>query len=301
MEIPSLRHIDLPSGRLVYRKAGDGPPLVLLHGWGGSSRYWLGAFAVLTDTHTVYAPDLPGFGESPPRLGSGGLRGLALTVLDFIDVLGLGPIKLGGHSLGGAVALLVTASRPGLVDQLALVSFGLPRSPQEEAYHSGLSVQMSLTVALWAPWLIGWRPWMNLSRAWRQMAWMTPPLPELLARPMLHQIPDPETLAMGIGDMVAMDPLSGLEGAACQGDPLVALALDGAKVPTLVLGGRQDPIFPPVSTTALASALPDASLALIDNCGHVPMAEQPGACYQHLRAFFVNYKASGTREVGGGK
>ncbi|WP_161569136.1 alpha/beta fold hydrolase [Candidatus Oscillochloris fontis] len=286
MDIPSLQHINLPSGRLVYRTYGSGPPLLLLHGWGGSSRHWLGAFAVLANNHTLYAPDLPGFGESPPRLSSGGLRGLATTVLEFIDALGLETLKLAGHSLGGAIALLVAASRPQRVSQLALISFGLPRTSHEGIYHSGLSVQLSLTVALWAPWLLAWRPWQSISRPWREMAWTTPPLPALLAKPMIHHLPEPEMLSLGISDLVAMDALTALEGAASQGDPAVGLSLPRATMPTLILSGRQDPIFPPASATALAAALPGAALALIDACGHVPMAEQPGVCYQHLRAFF---------------
>ncbi len=286
MDIPSLQHIDLPSGRLVYRTYGSGPPLLLLHGWGGSSRHWLGAFAVLANNHTLYAPDMPGFGASPPKVGSGGLRGLANTMIEFIDALGFESLKLAGHSLGGAVALLVAGHRPQHIRQLALVSFGLPRTPHESVYHSGLSIQLSLTVALWAPWLLAWRPWQTISRPWRELTWTTPPLPTLLAQPMIHRLPDPDLLHIGIADLVAMDALSSMEGAASQGDPAVGGAVPRATMPTLVLSGRQDPIFPPASATALAAALPGAALALIDACGHVPMAEQPGVCYQHLRAFF---------------
>ncbi|MEI7771260.1 MAG: alpha/beta fold hydrolase, partial [Chloroflexales bacterium] len=65
MNIPSPQYIDLPTGRLAYRAGGDGPPLLLIHGWGGSSRHWLGAFVTLAEDHTVYAIDLPGYGESP--------------------------------------------------------------------------------------------------------------------------------------------------------------------------------------------------------------------------------------------
>lgn len=287
MKLPELQHINLPTGRLAYRVSGDGPPLLLLHGWGGSSRYWLGAFATLADSHTIYALDMPGFGDSPPGWGSGGLRGLTAAALYFIDALGLEVIKLGGHSLGAAVALMVAATRPSLVNQLALVSFGLPRSAHEDVYYSGMSVQLSLTVAFWTPWLLAWRPWLALSRPWRELIWTIPPLPALLAAPMLHRLPDATALVLGASDLMAMDALSAFESASSQGDPLVMQSLRGATMPTLVLAGHQDPIFPPASATILASALPRASLALIDECGHVPMAEQPEACYQHLGGFFA--------------
>ncbi len=287
MDIPSLEYIDLPAGRLAYRRGGDGPPLLLLHGWGGSSRHWMGAFATLAGQHTVYALDMPGFGELPPWPGGSGLRSLAGATLGFMSAMGLERPSLIGHSLGGAVALLVAATRSDQMRRLALVGFGLPRSPEEEAQVVALGAQMGAAAAIWAPWLTLWRPWLALSRSWRQLAWSTPPLPEMLAGPLLHTMPDAAALALGMADLAAMDALASLEGAASQGDPLVAAAAARASMPTLVISGRQDPIFPPSSVAALAEALPDARVALIESCGHVPMAEQPVACYAALGAFFA--------------
>lgn len=286
MDIPGLRYIDLDAGRLAYRREGEGPPLLLIHGWGGSSRHWLGAFVTLVRQHTVYALDLPGFGESPPASHGGGLGRLVEATLAFIDAVGLPRYGLAGHSLGGAVALLAAAARPAAVDRLALVGFGLPRTPEEGARYAALGAQMGAATALWAPWLTLSRPWLALSRPWRQLAWTTPPLPALLAGPLLHRMPDPDALALGVVDLAAMDALAAMEGAATQGDPQVSRAATQAAMPTLVLGGRQDPIFPPSSAAALAAALPDAQLIVLDECGHVPMAEQPAACYAALGAFF---------------
>ncbi|MBX0329381.1 alpha/beta fold hydrolase [Oscillochloris sp. ZM17-4] len=295
MAIPAIQYIELPTGRLAYRRGGDGPPLLLIHGWGGSSRHWMGAFATLADSHSIYVLDMPGFGESPPASGLRGLPGLREAVLAFIDELGLGAVKLAGHSLGGAVSLMVAAAQPSRVEQLALVSFGLARSPEEEAHYRELGTQLSMMTAIWAPWLTLSRPWLALSRPWRQMIWTTPPLPEMLAAPLLHRMPDQASLAVGIADLAAMDALAAMEGASSQGDPQVRQAIPLAAMPALVLGGRQDRIFPPASTASLAEALPSARLTLIDECGHVPMAEQPEACYGQLRAFFTGLD----RAVGG--
>jgi pimeloyl-ACP methyl ester carboxylesterase len=84
-----------------------------------------------------------------------------------------------------------------------------------------------------------------------------------------------------------MDALTALESAASQGDLLVMQALGRAAMPALVLSGRQDPVFPPSSAAALSAALPNARTAVIDACGHVPMAEQPEACYDALDSFFI--------------
>jgi pimeloyl-ACP methyl ester carboxylesterase len=285
MDIPEIQYIDLPAGRMAYRKGGAGAPLLLLHGWGGSSRHWLGAFAALAERNTIYALDLPGFGESPPG-PAGGLRKLAEAALSCIEALGLGRVGMAGHSLGAATALLAAAARPDLVGRVALVSFGLPRSPAEGAQTAAIGTQIGVAAALWAPWLILSRPWLALSRPWRQIALTTPPLPALMAAPLLHRLPEAPALALGIADLTAMDVLAALEGAASQGDPLVVQAAAQAAMPTLVLSGRQDPIFPPSSALALAEAMPSARLGIIEECGHVPMAEQPNACYAALAEFF---------------
>ncbi|MEI7646455.1 MAG: alpha/beta hydrolase, partial [Chloroflexales bacterium] len=219
--------------------------------------------------------------------GGGGLRGLTLAALGFIDALGLGMIGLCGHSLGGAVALLVAASRPNQVSRLALASFGIARTPEEEAHYREVGTQMGAAAALWAPWLALSRPWLALSRPWRQLAWTIPPLPALLAGPMLHRMPDAPMLALGIADLMAMDALAAIEGAASTGNPLLAQAIIRAAMPAMVLTGQHDPVFPPSSAAALVAALPDAHLAIIDACGHVPMAEQPVTCYSALGAFFA--------------
>jgi pimeloyl-ACP methyl ester carboxylesterase len=287
MSLPSLQSVDLPNGRMAYRAGGDGPPLLMLHGWGGSSRHWVGAFSLLAGHHTVYAIDMPGYGESPPGYGGGGLRGLEGAALAFIDAMGLGQVGLCGHSLGGAVALLAAAARPSQVARLALVGFGIARSPEEAARSRQIGAQMGAAAALWGPLLALSRPWLALSRPWRQLAWATPPLPTLLAAPLLRRTPDAAALALGVADLVAMDALAALEGAASAGDPQLAQALGRAAMPALVLAGKQDPVFPPSSAAALAAALPSARLSLLDDCGHVPMVEQPATCYAALGTFFA--------------
>jgi pimeloyl-ACP methyl ester carboxylesterase len=173
------------------------------------------------------------------------------------------------------------------VSRLALASFGIARSPEEEARYRDLGAQMGVAAALWAPLLTLSRPWLALSRPWRQIAWTIPPLPGLLAGPMLHRLPEGPILAMGIADVTAMDALAAIEGAASTGDPLLAQSISRAAMPALLLVGKQDRVFPPSSAATLAAAMPDARVTIIDECGHVPMAEQPAMCYSALGAFFI--------------
>ncbi|MFQ3663047.1 MAG: alpha/beta hydrolase [Chloroflexaceae bacterium] len=287
MSLPAPRLIRLPSGYLAYRRAGVGPPLVLIHGWGGSSRHWLGAFVTLSDEYDVIAVDLPGFGASPPPGLPARLRTLTTATLELIEALDLTDIALGGHSLGAAVALLAATARPDLVNRLILTSFGLPRSPAEAELMSFLHVQLIIGSMLWAPWLDLWGIWQAALRPLAQAVSVIPPVPHLVAGHVVHdvsEVPYP-ALAVGVADLVAMHARVGLEAATTTGDPTVIGASRAVAAPTLIIGGREDRIFPPDSARALAIALPRSGLVLFDRCGHVPMAETPGPFYGTLGAF----------------
>jgi len=111
---------------LSYRIAGSGLPLVLLHGYGVSGYLWQRALPYLTQQRKVFVVDLPGHGRSkltqPWRL-----REVAPLLAIWLRQMKLAPIALVGHSMGGAIALHLTAHAPELVEQLVLVdAAGLP-------------------------------------------------------------------------------------------------------------------------------------------------------------------------------
>jgi pimeloyl-ACP methyl ester carboxylesterase len=290
MQLPDAALLNLPSGPIAYRRGGQGPSLVLIHGWGGSARHWLGAFATLTDYFDVIAIDLPGFGDSPPPSGPSTLAGMAAATRGAIEALGLSHVAVAGHSLGASVALLLADTWPEGIARLALVSFGLPRNPLEEATFAGMHAQMQAGMALWSPWLALWSPWLAAARPWTTAYWTTPPLPTLLASSVVHSAAEVpfETMALGIADLVAMDLRVAVESAGSTGDPAVTLAARRLVVPTLVLAGREDQLFPPAASGALAQAIPISAHILLDRCGHVPMAERPGDLYGLLGSFMLS-------------
>ncbi len=109
-------------------EAGEGPPIVLLHGPGEFAARWFRILPELATTHRVVAPDLPDHGSS--ELKTGELHGeLVQTWLDeLIDVTCPTPPVLVGHLLGGAIAARFAAAQQGRIDRLVLVdSFGLTR------------------------------------------------------------------------------------------------------------------------------------------------------------------------------
>ncbi len=122
------RAVALPWGRLSVQVAGSGPPLLLLHGLGGSGRYWAGIAPALSSTRTLIAPDLAGFGRSDkPRVAY--TRDFHVdSIMGLLAALGVdSPLDIAGHSMGGILAALVAARHPDRVISLALVASPFPR------------------------------------------------------------------------------------------------------------------------------------------------------------------------------
>lgn len=105
---------------LAWREAGDGPPLVILHGLFGSARNWKSIAEALAATHRVFAVDLRNHGESGWADGMG-YDALAADVAAFLDARGLGSATLVGHSMGGKTAMMLALRDPARVDGLVVV------------------------------------------------------------------------------------------------------------------------------------------------------------------------------------
>jgi pimeloyl-ACP methyl ester carboxylesterase len=112
----------MPMLRLHHSGDRDAPPLLLLHGLGGSHHTWDAVSQQLGSTFHLISPDLAGFGGSPrPRDLS--IPAQARYLADTLDGIGArGPLAAVGHSMGGSVAAALAELRPELVDRLVLVN-----------------------------------------------------------------------------------------------------------------------------------------------------------------------------------
>lgn len=113
--------IDLNGVRHHYVSKGDGPPVVLVHGLGGSLNVWYGVIENLSLHHHVVALDLRGFGRSDPGTGSPSIARWAGDVAALIGALELPAVTLVGHSLGTLIAQQLALDKPEAVDNLVLV------------------------------------------------------------------------------------------------------------------------------------------------------------------------------------
>lgn len=116
--------IVLHGRRAVYRIAGEGPAVVLVHGMLNSSSHWHDVARTLARDHTVLAPDLIGHGDSAAPRGDYSLGAHAAAIRDLMAAVGIERATLVGHSLGGGVAMQFFYQFPQRVQRLALVSSG---------------------------------------------------------------------------------------------------------------------------------------------------------------------------------
>ena len=119
--------IIIDEGLVHYEALGRGRPLILLHGWLGSWRYWMPVMVELSVEYRVYAFDLWGFGDSDRRNSSYGVESFVQLLDGFIENLGIlhAPLPVVGHALGAVVAMLWAARNPGRIDRIMSVSMPL--------------------------------------------------------------------------------------------------------------------------------------------------------------------------------
>jgi pimeloyl-ACP methyl ester carboxylesterase len=116
--------VELHGHRVIYRMAGSGPPVVLIHGMVNSSRHWESVALDLAEDHTVIAPDLIGHGDSATPRGDYSLGAHAASIRDLLAVIGIDRATIVGHSLGGGVAMQFFYQFPQRTERLVLVSSG---------------------------------------------------------------------------------------------------------------------------------------------------------------------------------
>jgi len=120
---PEPETVDAGGRRIRYLKMGEaeGPPVLLLHGFGGDLLTWMFNQEPLAEQHTTYALELPGHGGSTKDVGEGSVTAMTAAVADFMKALGIDRAHLVGHSLGGAISLDMAVNQPDKVASATLI------------------------------------------------------------------------------------------------------------------------------------------------------------------------------------
>ena len=140
-----------------YEVLGRGRPILFLHGWVGSWRYWIPSMQAASTSFRTYALDFWGFGDSAKKANYYSIDQQINLLDDFLKELGIGKIALVGHGLGAIIALQYTQRYPNQVDRI--MAIGLPHS--EDAISTRLR---SAPPSELAEWLFGRSPISEVSR-----------------------------------------------------------------------------------------------------------------------------------------
>lgn len=269
---------------LHYVDAGQGDPVVFIHGLLGSHRDWGRLVSELSAEHRVLAPDLVGHGASEKPVGDYSLGAHAATLRDLLDHLGIDAVTLVGHSLGGGIALQFAYLFPERVQRLVLVSSG------------GLGRELSLLLraatlpgagwvlpVLASRWVlgrgevlgrglsrVGLRAGSDASRAWERFVSLGDVESRRAFLATSRAVIDP-----GGQTVTALHRLSVI-----------------AEVPTLLIWGANDKLIPSWHALEAQRAIPDSRVEVFEQAGHFPHLDEPNRFAHLLREFTASSDSS---------
>jgi pimeloyl-ACP methyl ester carboxylesterase len=252
---------------LAYTRSGSGAPLVLLHGIGLNRRSWDPVVPALAKHFDVIAVDLPGFGASAPTKAAGQAHPAALAeaVAGLLAELGVSAPHLAGNSLGGWVALELAARRPAAsVTLLSPAGLWGPVAP--------LYCRISLRASRWLA-RHAVRP---LSRLVRYR------LGRVLVLGQTHGRPTRLTPGYAREAVEAMGTCPGFEATLAATARCRYLATVPIAAPVTVAFGSRDVLLLRWQSRHLDQLPPGTQAETLPGCGHVPMADDPGAVAEFI-------------------
>jgi pimeloyl-ACP methyl ester carboxylesterase len=262
-------------GQLVHaEQAGEGEPVVLLHGFGASSYSWRKVIPALAAGHRVVAIDLNGFGYTQrPRAAAAYTReGQVELVLGVMDALGIDRAHVFGHSYGGGLSLFLASRHPERLRTLVLVDSSAPTYPDDRRSRAAafrpLANVFLRTVAL-SPGMIR----RALRHSFYDDSRITPELVEAYLDRLLVEGAD--------------DAFYGLTAPRAAPGPKVEL--EAIRVPTLAVWGDEDELISRASGQRAAARIPGSEFVVIEKCGHIPMEEKPEEFLQAVLPFLERH------------
>jgi len=259
--------VEIDGMPIRYLAAGEGPPVVLLHGAGDNALDWRWVMPTLAATHRVYAPDLPGSPDSARPTADYSPAFFERFVAAFVDALDIGRATFVGNSLGGLIALRLALSAPARVRALVLIdSAGLGHAVNPAFTSVNVTGLGEAVIPLWRT------PAGAYQRAWGRTAMLFARPPGSVPREWLAE---QCRLALSPGYLEAhLAVLRAQVGFGGQREVLLD-RLPHLKIPTLVVWGAGDRVFPECQARVAVARLPEGSLAVVPGCGHMPHVECP--------------------------
>ena len=275
-EIPRSQFVRVGEQLVHVEQAGQGDPLVLLHGFGASTYSWRKVMPALARGHRVVAIDLNGFGytERPRAAAAYTREGQAAMVLGVLAALGIDRAHLAGHSYGGGLSLFLASRHPERLRSLILVDSSAPTYPEDRRSRlASLRPLASLFVRS-----VALRPSMvrrGLEHSFHDDSLVTPELVEAYLDRLLIQGSDDAFYGLTVPRTAPGPPVE----------------LEKLQLPTLVVWGAEDELISVASGRRSAALIPGSEFVVIGDCGHLPMEEKPAELLAAMLPFLEKHRA----------
>jgi pimeloyl-ACP methyl ester carboxylesterase len=260
--------IDVDGLRVAYERVGDGPPVVLLHGYvGDGPTTWQPQIDELRDSFDVIAWDAPGAGRSDDPPEDFGMAGYAACLSRFIELLGVAPAHVVGLSFGGAMAIELCRRHPELAATVTLAG----------AY-AGWAGSLSTAAAM-----------ARLEQALRISALTPDEFVATLLPTMFSTQPAPDVVE-AFGESIAAFHPAGFRAMARALAEDLGDALPHVSMPALLIYGANDSRAPSEVAEHLRQNISGAQLVVLPAAGHVCNLEDPEGFNRALRGFLERHR-----------
>ncbi len=250
--IQATRFLESGGQKARLLEVGQGPPAVVLHGWGGRIESMAPVIDCLSGAFRVIALDLPGFGESPAPRGVWGSADYAAFVRDVLRDLSVDVACFVGHSFGGKISFYLAAVHPNLVQKLVLAG-----SP---------GVKVAPTLAARAKKAAG--------KGARVAGVLGPPG---------RKLKEAVYARIGSEDYRQAGPLRPILVRVVNED--FSALLPRVKASTLLIWGSEDEASPLATARKMEQLIPDAGLVLFEGAGHFSYLDEPDRFCTVVRHF----------------
>ena len=258
---------------LHYLRGGEGPALILIHGFGADSYNWIRIAPFLADQYNLIIPDLTGFGASPGGASLDySIEAQSQRVLAFMDALGIDSAHLGGSSMGGYIAATMATIAPDRVHSLWLLApGGVMSSDPSEMF---LAIQENEKAN---PLIPATREQFDrtLDFVFEQPPFIPAPLKAYFAEQMVAN--------QAVAEKVFAD-------IRYRSKPLEETIDAGFSTPALIIWGAQDRVLHSSGARILENLMANGVARVVPGLGHLPMLEAP----ERMAEIYLDWQESGT-------
>ena len=284
-EASSEKFLQLPKWRIRYHEAGEGDPVILLHGSGPGASAWSNFsqnIEVLARKYRVIALDFPGWGRSdefdPQTAHRFAIN--AEVVVGLMDALDISRAALVGNSMGGIASQMVTALHPGRVTHCVTMGAPAPGGPQPFYQPSGLTEGLRILFEAYRT-----PSEENVRRLVEIMVFDSAFASDALIRQRTENaLANPNHLSNFLKGLATMH-------IDAVGQDEIVHALEKSPVPALIMHGRDDRVVPVEHSLRTAALMPNASLLVFNRCGHWAQLEHAGRFNALLDGFLSDASA----------